>query len=747
MRRRVGVAASLTPFYIVKDLIMSRHNAHNQLGKLALASDLGAGFSDVCVFQNGQLTQVKFPLDGDQIASAVWYGDDGQTYVGVEALNRAYKDPSRLYMNFKPELYDRPDESVNDGPTRVELTAELVRYIKGQLIKRMPELAEYPQFGGNLRSADSLVLAFTVPACWRIEQQETMKRAIAMAGIKVDSGKLSFISEPKAGALRISREHGSRLFEGCLILVVDAGTGSIDIVVVRFERGVFHEVTAPVGDNFLGGRNFTAAIALEICKRLGLDCEAAFEIDSGLRLQEVEDEEGREVALNIWNAAEEAKIKLSTRNTVSVFVQTADGKREVELTETEAQELWKPLWARMEKTLISGMKNSGVVLSKIDLVFLIGGSAQLPSFAGRLARLSDRKENDILLSMDSAHVISSGAAESAWFGEKTDQAMIAGLGMQVRDRNNEPVNLMLVTPGHIVPADGQELEFMGQAIQSPGGSTTLILEPFIAKPGVRCSDTSLGVPVTLTNSEIIPLKRVQQVIELPSGEHDVRMSVMIDPHRTTNIVFSPVDLPDYEPIVVPLELDGEDEDEPTLVRMDELEIALILDCSKSMAKKGKIKAAKVAIRKFLSQIRKFSPRVALIRMSDDVDVVCPMTADFEMVTQCLSSLEAEGGTWMTESLECGERLLRYGAKGFDKKVIMFSDGWPQCAKSAVEQAQSLKEIAEVFCVGIGSDACPRLLRQIATSPAHYFKANVPDDIFGCLVKVAQVIYKGSGLHD
>lgn len=287
-----------------------------------LGVDIGSTFSSVSYATNGRVNPLKLPIDGAQVPSAVFFDGDDQ-YVGTEAYLRAWKNPSRFYTHFKTALMNAPDEPFNGGPTPVELTGILIGHLMRPVLVKLPELRGYPQFGGNKEPVDDLGLAFTVPASWGIPQQDAMQRAIKLGGIKAEPGQLSFPPEPKAGCRRIAHEHERRLRKGDSILCADLGGGTFDVVVMQFPD--WHEMSPPLGDPFLGGQQFTAAAALDICEQLKLSCACAFSIEKGLSLVGLADQGERETALNVWLAAEEAKIKLSTADRASVFVQTAQG--------------------------------------------------------------------------------------------------------------------------------------------------------------------------------------------------------------------------------------------------------------------------------------------------------------------------------------------------------------------------------------------------------------------------------------
>jgi uncharacterized protein YegL len=365
----------------------------------------------------------------------------------------------------------------------------------------------------------------------------------------------------------------------------------------------------------------------------------------------------------------------------------------------------------------------------------------LPSLRKRVATLTGREECDVLVSEDSAHVVSNGAAEEAYYRDDSDHVMPGGIGLRMRDESGSRVNRVYLRPNHIVPAGGMQVEQMGQLLDSPGGHTLLWLEPFVAKPSVRCADPLLGVSVLLDDREIVPLKELHPEIDLPAGRHEVRLGISIDANRSTNLVITLDSLPDYEPIVVPLSLSDSGPALREEVR-DTLEIAIVFDCSRSMEGQ-KFVQAKRAVEHFVRDVSPHGIRMTLIRMgggSGKVAVVVPLTADSQVVIDAMAELNAVGGTHMTEALALTEKTLAAGDPGASKMAIVFSDGMPHSATSAVAQANSLKTNVRVVCVGIGNNALRPVLELIASSEDDYFEAEAPSDILGCLYSVAELVH-------
>lgn len=704
--------------------------------RIALGIDIATCFSSVSWLKNGKSSPVKFPTGESVIPSAVLIKPDGEVLVGQDAELQAWKYPDSFYSLFKPRMLKTPDEPVGDGPTPVELTAHLIRYIVTQLLAKFPELALYPQFGGAGRPASDLELCFTLPAGWGIELREAMLRAISLAGIHTEQHPVRFKTEPAAGCRRILHECSCKVRNGDQVLCIDFGGGTLDVTLLELDRGAFHEKAAPLGDQALGGRNFTAALAAQIAGEMQAGCGEAFSETDALRLEVLATDEQRELALSIWQAAEQIKLRLATAPQASGFVQTPQGKREIVATAELAQTLWAELWKRVEHLIASTLVDAQIDIGQVPHVFVIGGSALLTGFAERVARLTKRSRAEVILSEDASHVVSNGAAEEAYFQVDVAQLLDGGVGLKLEDGAGGHVFRVYVRPNHVVPPGGMVIEALGQYVQSPGGKWRLLLEPFMAKPGVRCPDPLLGREVFLDEREVIVLKPICVDVELPQGQHDLKIGVAIDSQRNTNLTVIPIGLSDQEPIVVPLGL----RDANIEVLSTAADVVLILDCSRSMAG-DKLTQAKKALGQFVQDVQSANVHIAVVAMGgiEKASVTVPLTNHSDRIFETVRPLVAFGGTHVTEALATAKMLVNGARPHSQKIVVLFSDGMPHNLTSAMAEANELKETSRLICVGIGDDALRPFLEQLASSSHDYFEARTPQDILGCLYEVAKLV--------
>ena len=103
----------------------------------------------------------------------------------------------------------------------------------------------------------------TVPAYFNENQRKAARVAGELAGFKVRR----IVNEPTAAALAYGFH--DRAADSKSFLVFDLGGGTFDVTVMELFEGALQILTT-AGESFLGGEDFTAALAAEAAKRAGL---------------------------------------------------------------------------------------------------------------------------------------------------------------------------------------------------------------------------------------------------------------------------------------------------------------------------------------------------------------------------------------------------------------------------------------------------------------------------------------------
>ena len=203
----------------------------------------------------------------------------------------------------------------------------------------------------------------TVPAYFTDSQRQATKDAGQIAGLNVHR----IINEPTAAALAYGVDKG----EEQKVVVYDLGGGTFDVSIIDIGDGV-QEVLATAGNNRLGGDDFDQRIidwlVEEFKKSDGIDLR-----NDKFAMQRLKDE------------AEKAKIALSNSTNVNINIPyiTADASGpkhlNVSLSRAKFNDLTEDLVKATMGPLEQAIKDSGLKISEIDKVLLVGGSTRIPA--------------------------------------------------------------------------------------------------------------------------------------------------------------------------------------------------------------------------------------------------------------------------------------------------------------------------------------------------------------------------------
>ena len=320
--------------------------------------DLGTTNSCIAVQEGDQTTIIANNEGARTTPSVVAFTKDGERLVGQLAKRQAIVNADRTIMSIKREM--GTDYRVNiDGKkyTPQEISAMIL-----QKLKRDAE--DY--LGEPVTQA-----VITVPAYFTDAQRQATKDAGTIAGLEV----LRIINEPTAACLA----YGENKKDEHKILVFDLGGGTFDVSILDVGEGVF-EVLATAGDNRLGGDDWDNRIVewivAEFKKQEGIDLK-----NDSMAMQRLRE------------AAEKAKIELSNMTETSISLpfitanQTGPKHLEMKLTRARFEEMTADLLDRTIKPTQRALEDSGLSVSEIDKILLVGGSTRMPMVQKKIVAL------------------------------------------------------------------------------------------------------------------------------------------------------------------------------------------------------------------------------------------------------------------------------------------------------------------------------------------------------------------------
>lgn len=363
--------------------------------------DLGTTNSAMAVMEGGEATIIANAEGGRTTPSIVAVNKNGERLVGQSAKRQAVINPDNTIFSVKrligrtiddPEVKRdidlMPYQIVKaDGHVKVkmgdkEYTAEEVSaMILGKL------KADAEKFLGQPVTE----AVITVPAYFNDAQRQATKDAGKIAGLEVKR----IINEPTAAALAYGLEKNKEE----KVVVYDLGGGTFDVSVLELGDGVF-EVKSTNGDTHLGGDDFDVVLINHLIDE--------FKKDQGIDLKT-----DKAAMQRLKEAAEKAKIELSTTNETSVNIPfvTADasGPKHMDMTLSRA-DFEKLVLELVEKTLRpceAALKDAGVKKEDINEVILVGGMTRMPLVQKKVEEFFGKKP---LQGVNPDEVVAIGAA-------------------------------------------------------------------------------------------------------------------------------------------------------------------------------------------------------------------------------------------------------------------------------------------------------------------------------------------------
>jgi molecular chaperone DnaK len=353
---------------------------------LYVGIDLGTTNSSAAAFDGQDLVVIRNAAGSTTTPSVVRLSAKGAITVGEKARRFLDSDPDNTRGGFKRLMGTDTTLSFSAAGRSLrpeELSAEILKVIAHDVSV---------QLGVRPRRA-----VVTVPALFELPQTRATSEAARLAGFE----QVEVLQEPVASALAAGFKAGS---DGTW-LVYDLGGGTFDASLLQGQDGLLR-VVGHDGDNFLGGRDFDAAIVSWAIELLAADDVVV----------DPKDPAHQPFLRRLAALAEEAKIELCRQNEVVVTagapLRLGNRDVEVELTLSRAvlERLIAPLVERSLEVCRRLLDAHGVDRAALDRVVLVGGPTAMP-FVRRL--VSERIGALAAEALDPMTLVAQGAALAA----------------------------------------------------------------------------------------------------------------------------------------------------------------------------------------------------------------------------------------------------------------------------------------------------------------------------------------------
>lgn len=324
--------------------------------------DLGTTNSAAAVFDGDQITLVRNAQGNALTPSVVRIDGRGRTSVGSRARRYLDSDPENTHAEFKRLMgtgkqLPFPAAGVSRSPE--ELAAQILGSLRADVRDQL--------------GVTPVCAVISVPALFELPQNAATAEAARLAGFE----RVELLQEPIASALAA----GWRSEDAAgTWMVYDIGGGTFDVSLLETRDGLLR-VVGHDGDNFLGGRDFDAAILDWI-----IDALAG---QGGVRLDRGNPDHAAALR-GLRRAAEEAKIELSRAAEAAINPPAPielDGEPlEIDLTLDRAtlEQLCQPVVDRSLAVCRRLLDSHGLRADQIERIVLVGGPTMMPLVRERI---------------------------------------------------------------------------------------------------------------------------------------------------------------------------------------------------------------------------------------------------------------------------------------------------------------------------------------------------------------------------
>ncbi len=344
-----------------------------------LGIDLGTTNTVAAIMEGGQPIVIPSAEGDSLIPSVVGFSKTGERLIGAAAKRQAISNPERTISSIKRHMGTEYKVNI-DGKefSPQEISAMILQKVKAD--------AEV-YLGYPIEKA-----IITVPAYFNDGERQATKDAGTIAGLEV----LRIINEPTASSMAYGQD---KIEKEEQILVWDLGGGTFDVSIIHLGQGVF-EVQATAGDMRLGGDDWDQRIMDWLIEE--------FKKSNNIDLRT-----DRIAMQRLKEASEQAKIILSSDTSTKInlpfIAADATGPKhlDLELTRQKFQEMTADLVEKCKESVDKALKDSGLSISQIAKVLLVGGSTRMPAVQDKARKIFGKEPSK---EIDPDKVVALGAA-------------------------------------------------------------------------------------------------------------------------------------------------------------------------------------------------------------------------------------------------------------------------------------------------------------------------------------------------
>lgn len=645
-----------------------------QSDEIILGIDLGTTYSAAAyVDEHGRPTVIP-NVEGEKTTPSVVMIENGQIVVGKFAANQAIAKHDSVLQWIKRSMGDLDYQFEGLGP--IEISAEILKKIK-------TDCEHY--FADRQKDVQLKKAVITCPAYFSAYEVENTRKAGELAGFEVQE----IIREPTAAAVYYGVEH---MQDGNKLLVCDLGGGTFDASILALEVGVFRPL-ATAGSRQLGGHDWTSDLMKHVSDQL----------------MEIFGEDPRSDPITeqyLYDSCERLKRDFAHTDRGIITCNFKDRITQVSVTRDEFEQLteWRikqvQYWAEQSLT----KTHPPLSWQDIDNILLVGGSTRLRRLAEALKEVSGKQP---IQTAEADTMVAIGAA-----------ILAKGAYKPRRSVTSSGIKKNVVSGLTIINFMRTAVRNFGTRVLVRAGKSYEVQNSAIIPYGTELPTEQVRTDYRIANSN-------QASFDIPIVEYDdIGPDVIQDTYRfhcspalargtVVHIKFEydkngQIDVEAIEQNTnqsLPKERIRYEEPEIKLV-LSPRRVVFALDVSGSMSEYHKLDRAKQALLDNARLLLDLGGDVQLgvVAFGSQANVVCPLTADFNLVQRTVEALSVTGMTSMHAGLTLALNMLAEVQPDFIREVILISDGMPDNPSETLAVGkQVLGQNIKLWLIGLGHE--------------------------------------------
>ncbi len=648
--------------------------------------DLGTTNTLVASEVKGKMKLYKFG-NSNMLKSALFYdSENDEIIVGDKALKKGALSSSNLIKSSKTFMGDFQKQwhIGNRIFTPTDVAMYILTEVKNKVLSSLKSDED-----------EDISCVITVPAYFTSNQIDETKKAGKMAGLNIKA----IISEPVSAAIAYSQtiETDETLF------VLDLGGGTFDVSILKATNSTkMFDTLAVDGDHRLGGDDFDEMLFQHFLSLVQKDTGLDFSSFQRSGLDDYEDY--LLICLNLKKEAENVKIALSEELSYEASISNLfythgkDYHFNHIIHRNDFNNVCKPLLDKIRKITQKCLNESGLKVSDINRIVLVGGSSYIPAVAEIAEEIFHKKPYS---DEDLSSLVVAGA---------TLYASPKGIQTSINDIISHSLGIEVFEKGK---AELEKILYKNQKYPCEASKTFSTVSDYQEEVSINVWEGEIEADVNL--NEFYGGFVLDGIEKAKAGIPEISVTFSFDSDRILTVTAK--DLKTQVSKTVQVQKGQRLESN----KSKPIDFVVMIDTSGSMSG-NPIQLAKNACINLVNDMIDLNyHRLGLISFGSASQIISDLSQDKVHLISKIQTINTSGQTNMTAAFHHSADMLKSSTNS--KICILVTDGYPDCSSDVLSVSKKVKE-KDIRCITIGAgDIDKNFLMEVASAKTDFHYVN------------------------